>query len=111
MITLASQVTQSVMEDLRLRNFSVLQSYAAQSQPVNFTSMLSSERFSSAFTSSFALSGSFSTLTASAAGTLGKIRVTLNVSWTENRVPFTRTVTTYFSEKGLSDYYYVGWAP
>lgn len=111
MITLASQVTQSVMEDLRLRNFSVLQNYATQSQPVNFNSMLSSERFSSSFTSSFALSGTFSTLTASAAGTLGKIRVTLTVSWTENRVPFTRTVTTYFSEKGLSDYYYVGWAP
>ena len=111
MITLASQITQSVMEDMRLRNFSVLQNYAAQAQPVSFTSLLASERFSSSFTSSFALSGNFTTLTASAPGTLGKISVTLTISWSENNTPFSRVVTTYFSEKGLSDYYYVGWAP
>jgi Tfp pilus assembly protein PilV len=45
MVTLAGQVLQSVMEDLRLNNYSQLKAYAAQSQPVNLTAMLSSERF------------------------------------------------------------------
>jgi Tfp pilus assembly protein PilV len=111
MITLASQIVQSVMEDLRLRNFSEVKAYAAQSQPVNFASTLASERFASAFTTDFTLSGTFTTLVASSSGVLGKISVTLTVNWTERGTPYTRSLTTYFGEKGLSDYFYVGWAP
>ena len=108
MTTLASQIVQSVMEDLRLRNFADLKAYAAQTQPVNFASTLASERFASEFTSGFTLTGQFTTLVAT---TPGKISVTLTVAWTENCTPYSRSIVTYFSEKGLSDYYYVGWAP
>ncbi len=111
MVTLASQVAQSVMEDLRLRNFNDLKTYAAQTQPVSFAAMLASERFSSAFTSGFNLTGNFTTLVPSSSGQLGKICVTLTVTWTENGSAFRRSIITYFGEKGLSDYYYVGWAP
>jgi len=111
MVTLAGQIVQSVMEDLRLRNFNDLKTYAAQAQPVSFASTLASERFASAFTTSFSLSGTFTTLAASSPGVLGKIRVTLTVTWSEHGSPFQRSLITYFGEKGLSDYYYVGWAP
>ena len=111
MVTLAGQISQSAMEDLRLKNYDVLKTYAAQTQPVSFASMLASERFASNFTQGFNMSAQFTTLAASATGTLGKISATITVSWTENNVPYSRTVTTYFGEKGLSDYYYVGWAP
>jgi len=110
-VTLASQVVQSIMEDLRLRNYSELKTYAAQTQPVDLTSTLSSERFASNFTTNFTLSANFTTLVASSPGQLGKMSVTLTVAWTEHGSPFVRRLTTYFSEKGLSDYYYVGWAP
>ena len=69
MVTLSGQIVQSVMEDLRLRNYNDLKSYAAQSQPVSFSSTLASERFSSSFTTGFALSGNFTTLVASAPAT------------------------------------------
>lgn len=111
MVTLAGQITQSVMEDLRLRNFNDLKNYAAQSQPVNLSTTLASERFSSSFTQGFSLSGNFTTLVVSAPPQIGKISVTLTVSWTERGSSFTRLLTTYFTERGLSDYYYVGWAP
>ncbi|MFA6046755.1 MAG: hypothetical protein WC718_17360 [Phycisphaerales bacterium] len=111
MVTLASQIAQSIMEDLRLRNFNDLRTYAAQTQPIDFTSRLASERFSSSFTTYFTVTANFTTQVASAPGQLGKLMVTINVSWTENRVPFARKLTTYFGEKGLSDYFYVGWAP
>jgi Tfp pilus assembly protein PilV len=111
MVTLAGQVLQSVMEDMRLRNFSDLQAYAAQSQPVDFTSTLTSEGFSSNFTQGFTISGNFATLVASAPPQLGKISVTFSLSWAENGVTFRRILITYFGEKGLSDYYYVGWSP
>jgi type II secretory pathway pseudopilin PulG len=111
MVTLAGQVMQSAMEDLRLKNFNDLKTYAAQSQPVNFSSMLSSERFSSNFTQGFSISAQFTTLVASSEAQLGKIAVTITVNWTEQKTPFSRKVTTYFGEKGLSDYFYVGWAP
>ena len=111
MTTLAGQIVQSVMEDLRLRNYSVLKAYAAQSQPVDFSSTLASERFTSNFTQGFTLSGNFTTLVASATGTPGKISVTLTVTWTEQGTPFSRKLITYFGEQGLSDYFYVGWAP
>jgi Tfp pilus assembly protein PilV len=111
MVTLASQIMQSLMEDLRLRNFSQLITYAGQAQPVNFTSILSSERFESVFTTGFTVSGVFTTVVASNPSQPGKISVELTVNWTENRVPFTRKSVTYFGEQGLSDYIYVGWAP
>ena len=111
MVTLASQISQSVMEDLRLRNFNDLKVYSTQAQPVSFASTLASERFNSTFTTGFSLNGNFTTLVASAPNQLGKISVTLTVLWTEQGSTFTRSLTTYFGEKGLSDYYYVGWTP
>ena len=111
METLAGQIVQSVMEDLRLRNFNDLKTYAAQAQPVSFASTLASERFSSSFTQGFQLNGAFTTLVASATPQLGKISVTLTVTWSEQGSTFTRSLATYFTEKGLSDYYYVGWSP
>lgn len=111
MVTLAAQIVQSVMEDLRLRNYTELKAYAAQSQPVSFNSALTSERFASNFTTGFALSGQFTTLAASTSTQLGKISLTLTVTWSEQGSPYSRTLITYFGEKGLSDYYYVGWAP
>lgn len=111
MVTLASQIAQSVMEDLRLRNFENLKTAAAQTQPVDLSSTLVSERFASNFTSNFSVTARYTTLVASSAGQLGKILVNITVAWSEQGSPFTRQLTTYFSEKGLSDYYYVGWAP
>lgn len=111
MVTLAGQIVQSVMEDLRLRNFAEIKVYAAQSQPVNFTTALTTERFNSNFTSNFTLSGAFSTLSRPSGATYDHIAVTLTITWTEQSSTFTRKLTTYFGEKGLSDYLYVGWAP
>lgn len=111
MVTLAGQVVQSVMEDLRLRNFAELKAYAAQAQPVSFASTLSSERFTSNFTTGFTLNGNFTTLTRPAGATYDRIGVTLTIQWTEQGISYTRKLITYFGEKGLSDYYYVGWAP
>lgn len=110
MVTLAGQIVQSAMEDLRLRNYNDLKTYAAQSQPVSFSSLLASERFASNFTSGFVLNAQFTTLVASTSTQLGKVSVTITVTWTENNVSYSRKLTTYFGEKGLSDYYYVGWA-
>lgn len=113
MVTLAGQVAQSVMEDMRLKNYTDIAAYAAQNQPVTLTTNLASERFSTAFSTSFTsgmtVSGSFTTLVASSSGQLGKISLTVTVAWTERKVAYTRSLTTYFSEKGLSDYLYVGW--
>ena len=111
MITLAGQVVQSVMEDLRLKNYSQIQAYAAQSQPVSFNTTLSTEGFQSNFTTGFAISAQFTTLVASSSSSLGKISVTLTVTWTERTSSYQRSLITYFSEKGLSDYYYAGWSP
>ncbi len=111
MVTLAGQVVQSVMEDLRLQSFANLQAYAAQSQPVNFNAKLSTEGFSSNFTQGFAISGNFTTLVASAAPQLGEIAVTLTVTWSEAGTSYQRNLITRFGEKGLSDYYFAGWAP
>lgn len=111
MVTLASQIAQSVMEDLRLRNFNDLKTSAALTQPVDLSSTLTTERFASNFTRYFTVRAQYTTLVASTSSQLGKISVTITVAWTEQNVPFTRSLTTYFGEKGLSDYYYVGWAP
>jgi Tfp pilus assembly protein PilV len=110
MITLSGQIIQSVMEDLRLRNYTELKAYAAQTQPVSFASTLASERFTSSFTTGITLSGQFTTVVASTSTQLGKLSVTLTITWTENGSTFQRSLTTYFGEKGLSDYYYVGWS-
>ncbi len=111
LVTLAGQIAQSVMEDLRLRNFAELKAYAAQAQPVSFTTALSSERFSSNFTQGYTLNGAFTTFTRPAGATYDRIAVTLTITWMERDSTFTRKTITYFGEKGLSDYYYVGWAP
>ncbi|MDO8543731.1 MAG: hypothetical protein Q7S40_25090 [Opitutaceae bacterium] len=111
MVTLAGQIAQSAMEDLRLRNYDELKVYAAQTQPVSFASMLASERFASNFTSGFSVTAQFTTAVTSTSTQLGKITVTLTVTWTERGATFTRKLTTWFGEKGLSDYFYVGWTP
>lgn len=108
MITLSSQVLQSAIEDLRLKNYSVISGYAAASQPVDFTSTITSELLSSSFTRTMTLEARFTTLQASTATQLGLIGVEVTVSWQEGTVPFSRSSRTYFSEKGLSDYIYVG---
>ena len=94
-----------------LKNYSQLKAYAAQGQPVDLTSLLASERFSSSFTTGFTLSGSFTPLVASSTGNPGKLQAQLTVAWTEDRASFQRTTVSYFGELGLSDYIYVGWAP
>jgi Tfp pilus assembly protein PilV len=113
MVTLAGQISQSVMEDLRLRNFTDIDTYAGQSQPVTtaFSTILASERFSSNFTRSFVVTGNFTRLVTHTSTQLGKVAVTITVTWTEQDVNFSRSLTTYFGERGLTDYYYVGWAP
>lgn len=111
MVTLASQILQSVMEDLRLRNYSELRNNAAQTQPVDMTSVLTTERFASNFTSGFAISARYTTLVTSGPSQPGKLTVELTVTWTENGSPFSRKTVTYFGEQGMSDYIYVGWAP
>jgi len=50
---LNSDQTVAVVHNGIIENFSELKAYAAQTQPVDFTTMLSSERFSSNFTSGF----------------------------------------------------------
>jgi Tfp pilus assembly protein PilV len=109
MVTLAGQIVQSAMEDLRLRNYNDLKAYAAQSQPVSMSALLASERFASNFTQGFSLTAQYTTLVTSTSTQYGKIGVTITVSWTENNVSYTRKIITRFGEKGLSDYYYVGW--
>ncbi len=103
MITLTSQIAQSVREDFRLRKFSELKAYAAERQPVSLARMLASERFASNLTPEFTLTGDFTTLVASSPSQLGKLRVTLTVSWHEHETPLSCSLTTYFAEKGISD--------
>ena len=111
MVSLASQIVQSKMEDLRLCNYTTLQGYASQTQPVDFSNIINTERFASNFTKGFTLTGNFTTLQASATGQLGFMSAMLTVQWGERSGSFTRSMYTRFSEKGLSDYVYVGWAP
>ena len=108
MITLASQVLQSAVEDLRLKNYSNLKAYAAQSQPRDFTSFITSERLNSTFTSTMALTANFTTVYSSTPTRNGKISVLFTLTWRESNGNFNRTALTYFSEMGLSDYIYVG---
>jgi type II secretory pathway pseudopilin PulG len=110
MTMLAGQVTQSAIEQLRLGNYTTITAYAAQSQPVSFDSVISSDHFTSGFTTNMHVSVTFSTQVASSSGVLGKTLVTVTTTWPENGVTFTRKATTTFSEKGMSDYIYAGWS-
>ncbi len=108
MITLASQVLQSSVEDLRLKNYAVIQAYAAAAQPVDFTSSINTELLGSEFTRTMSLQARFTTLHPSSATELGLTALEITLTWQEAGVPFTRSARTYFAEKGLSDYIYVG---
>jgi Tfp pilus assembly protein PilV len=110
LVTISSQVLQSAVEDLRLRNYTTIAAYAAQSQPVNLTGTISSELLSSSFTatSGMTLQAAFTTVRASTGSQLGLVDVEFTVTWTEQGAVFRRTARTYFGEKGLSDYIYVG---
>lgn len=108
MVTLSSQVLQSAVEDMRLRNYSVISGYAAQPQPVDLTSTITSEMLASGFTSSMTLKAHFTTVHPSSTTELGLIAVELTIAWRDGNVGFNRSARTSFSEKGLSDYIYVG---
>lgn len=108
MVTLSSQVMQSVVEDLRLKNYAQVAAYAAQSQPVSFTSSISTDLLDSNFTSTMTLSATFTTTYASSSTQVGLIGVVVTVTWTEGAQTLTRNSRTNFCEKGLSDYVYVG---
>jgi type II secretory pathway pseudopilin PulG len=110
MTTLANQVTQSAMEELRLANYATIATHAAQSQPVSFNHVITANNFASNFTAGMTVQAAFTTLTASAPGTLGKTRLTITTTWTENGVTYTRRTSSIFTEKGLSDYIYAGWS-
>jgi Tfp pilus assembly protein PilV len=108
MITLSSQVLQSAVEDMRLKNYTQIAAYAAQAQPVNLTSTITTELLTSDFTRTMTLEARFTTVHPSSTTELGLISLELTLRWTESGVPFTRSARTSFSEKGLSDYIYVG---
>lgn len=108
MITLSSQVLQSAVEDMRLKNYAQITAYAAQTQPVNLTSTITTELLSSEFTSTMSLSARFTVAQASDTSTVGLTRMEITVSWREAGLTFKRSARTSFSEKGLSDYIYVG---
>jgi hypothetical protein len=108
MITLSSQVLQSAVEDLRLKNYAQVAAYAAQTQPVNFTPSITTELLATEFTRTMTLQARFTTTHPSSTTELGLIVAEFTLAWTENGVEFTRSARTAFGEKGLSDYIYVG---
>lgn len=110
LVTISSQVLQSAVEDLRLRNHTVIASYAAQTQPVDLTGTISSELLASSFTagSGMTLHARFAHVHAPSATQLGLVSVEFTVTWTEQGTVFRRSSRTFFGEKGLSDYIYVG---
>lgn len=110
MTTLANQITQSAMEQLRLANYATISTYAAQAQPVNFDSVIAVDNFASGFTLGMTVRVNFTTVVAGGSGTLGKTLLTITTSWSENGVPYTRRTTSIFTEKGMSDYIYAGWS-
>jgi type IV pilus assembly protein PilV len=110
MTTLAGQVTQSVMEQLRLDNYTAISTYAARSQPVSFNSFISTDSFTSGFTSGMDVSATFTVQVASSPGTLGKTMVVVTTRWPEHGTTYTRKTITLFTEKGLTDYIYAGWS-
>lgn len=108
MITLSGQVLQSAVEDLRLKNYAVIAGYTAQTQPVNLTPTITTELLSSEFTKTMTLQARFTTLHPSSTTELGLVGVEVTIAWTEAGMPFSRSTRTFFAEKGLSDYIYVG---
>ncbi len=110
MTTLANQITQSAMEQLRLANYTTISTYAARAQPVNFDSIISLDNFASGFTAGMTVRVNFTILTASGSSTLGKTLLTITTTWPENGVTYTRKTTSIFTEKGMSDYIYAGWS-
>lgn len=110
MTTLAGQLTQSVMENLRLNNYSAITTYAGQAQPVSLNSFISADNFTSGLTTGMNVSGTFTTVVASAPGTLGETQVVVTTTWTENGATYSRKTMSFFTEKGLSDYIYSGWS-
>jgi hypothetical protein len=108
MITLSSQVLQSAVEDLRLKNYAQIAAYAAQTQPVDLTSTITTELLTTEFTNTMVLAARFTTVHASTPSEVGLISLDLSVTWREAGTPFTRSARTAFGEKGLSDYIYVG---
>ncbi|MBI3885424.1 MAG: hypothetical protein HY302_06810 [Opitutae bacterium] len=108
MLTLASQVLQSKVEDLRLKNYAQIAAYAAQTQPVDFTSGITENLLNSNFTSTMTMAATFTTTYASSATQVGLTSVVVTLSWTEGSSTYSRSSRTYFCEKGLSDYIYVG---
>lgn len=108
MVTLSSQVLQSAVEDLRLKNFTVIKGYAAQTQPVDLTASITTEALNSEFTRTMTLSATYATRYASSSNQFGLVSVLLTVRWQEGRTSFSRSAITYFGEKGLTDYNYVG---
>jgi len=110
MTTLANQITQSAMEQLRLANYTTISTYAAQAQPVSFDGIIASDNFASNFTTGMSVQVQFTTLAASGPGALGKTQLTITTTWPENGVTYTRKTTSIFTEKGMSDYIYAGWS-
>jgi Tfp pilus assembly protein PilV len=110
MTTLAGQITQSVMENLRLNNYSSIITYAGQNQPVSLNGFISADNFANGMTTGMTVSGAFTTLVASGTGTLGESQVVITTTWPENGVTYTRKTMSIFTEKGLSDYIYAGWS-
>jgi len=107
-LTLVSQVLQSKVEDLRLKNYAQISAYAAQSQPVDFTSSITGDLLDSNFTSTMTMQATFSTTYASSSSQVGLTSVVVTLNWTEGVNAFSRSSRTSFCEKGLSDYIYVG---
>ncbi|SDS23106.1 prepilin-type N-terminal cleavage/methylation domain-containing protein [Opitutus sp. GAS368] len=110
MTTLAGQITQSVMENLRLNNYANITTYAGRAQPVALNSFISADNFSSNMTTGLTVNGAFTILVASGSGTLGESQVVITITWPENGVTYTRKTMSIFTEKGLSDYIYAGWS-
>ncbi|MFI5336873.1 MAG: prepilin-type N-terminal cleavage/methylation domain-containing protein [Opitutales bacterium] len=110
MTTLAGQVTQSVMEQLRLNNYATINGYAARAQPVSFNSVIGADNFTSGFTSGMSVSAQFTVQVASSTGTLGKTLVVVTATWPEQGTTYTRKTVSLFTEKGLTDYIYAGWS-
>jgi len=108
MITLSSQVLQSAVEDLRLKNYAQIANYAGQTQPVNLTSTITTELLNTEFTSTMTLSARFTTVWPSSSAEMGLISMEITVTWREGGTTYSRSARTSFAEKGLSDYIYVG---
>jgi len=92
--TLASQILQSEIEELRLLNWDRLTDLTDGNFPLEGS-------FPSSVADRFTCSRTFATPRA------GIRQVTLRVEWKSNKgVSHSREYTTFFSKEGLNDYYY-----